>query len=672
QFTDVFAGNNRIARLPFGSTSFAGTPDRVHYIAGPDRTIRAFDFSALVNTVERFEAQLAPTGGTDNAIHAMVRSGDTLYVAAGDVGLATIDLHNLTRPYPLVSYVTAATASVRAAGDKAWFADAAGNITEQRIDMNGITLTGERAWSAGAGATIRDMRNNALLITNGSTAALWSLAPATPVPAFTVTFPAPVANAVLGDAYLVALLTNGSLYTVTIGQATPQKVNAPPMTLLARSGSAIIAAEIRETEGNTVLHYWPNGDLAAAPRTFTVAGVAVGNVALDATRAAIFTFNGINVIDLASGAARVIPGSNGAIPRQLAFAATDLLVLDTRSVLVYANAQTLVRDQRLPADAIALDVTGTVAVLATNEGWAAVSRTTALPAAATPFGNSYFTKVFTGGEQVYLHGRDGVAIFNASPLRYTTSVRAPGAVDAAASDTALYTLASNGTVSTWSPYGVLLDQTTLEEGADAQMLSIATARGAVWVALSTGCTSGACVRKTLVVDPATLIVTATLPGAVREVAVSGTRAYALFDQPNEMRVLDLTSPLQPAQIVAAPRPASATSIAHENGRIHVLGDKLYTFSDSTLALIRDRFTAIAPDDTQSIRIEGSCAIVTGRSEHPELYSLPSFAQSPSFEVPSPVRSIATSGGRVYLLTGHSLEIWSNEPLPTTGKRRNIR
>lgn len=670
QLTDVFSGTTRVARLPIGASSFAAAADRVHYAAGPDRTIRAIDFTASDRLIERFEAQLAPTGGTDNAIHAMARGGDTLYVAAGDAGLATIDLRTVARPYPLVSYATGATTSVRASGDRAWFADSSGNIAEQRVDPNGLTLTTERTWAAGAGATIRDVRDTRLLTTNGGTATVWSLPPATPAAAVTATFPGTIVGAVIADAAIIALLQDGSLYSAT--QTTPQRVNAPPMTLLARHGSAVIAAQVRENERDTILHYWPSGDLTTQPRTMSVAGAAVASIALDATRAAVFTFTGINVIDLTSGSVRTISGSNRSIPRQLAFAGDDLLALDGRHVLVYENGRTLAREQRLPADAVAMDVTGSVAVLATNEGVAAVSRTIAVPQAITPFTNSYYTKVFTGGDHLYLYSRAGIDVFDASPLRYVTSVGAPGAVDAAATETALYTLSANGTVSAWSPYGALLAQATLSEGADAQMLSIATARGAAWVSLSTGCTSGACVRRTLILDPGTLVVTATMQGAVRDVTVSGTRAYALFDQPNEMRVLDLAAPLQPSQIVAAPRPSTATSIAYENGRVHVLGDKLYTFAEATLAAQGERFAAISPDETQRIRIEGGCAIITGRSENPELHALPSFTAAATFPVPSLVRSIATSGGRAYVLTGHSLELWSTAPPDKSGKRRSVR
>jgi hypothetical protein len=148
----------------------------------------------------------------------------------------------------------------------------------------------------------------------------------------------------------------------------------------------------------------------------------------------------------------------------------------------------------------------------------------------------------------------------------------------------------------------MMAQRTLAAGVDQQVLSIWSPGEAVWVSLTHGCTSGGCVRKTLVLDPETLAVTATLPGTVRDLFVSGTRAYALFDDPNEVRVYDLAAPLHPAQLAAIARPASATSIAYEGGRVHVLGDRLYTYAEGTLALITQRLTPVTPDDAQRLRM----------------------------------------------------------------------
>ena len=87
----------------------------------------------------------------------------------------------------------------------------------------------------------------------------------------------------------------------------------------------------------------------------------------------------------------------------------------------------------------------------------------------------------------------------------------------------------------------------------------------------------------------------------------------------------------------------------------------------------EQLTSMTVDPAQQIRIENGCAIVTNRAESPELYSLPSFAPAASqFAVPSNVRTVALSDGRIVLLTGHSLEIWSSEATRKPGRRRAVR
>ncbi|HEX7809795.1 MAG TPA: hypothetical protein VF608_13755, partial [Thermoanaerobaculia bacterium] len=149
QNTDVISGTTRLARLPIGATSFASSSSRVHFVAGPDRTVRVVDFNNLSLPTELFEYLLPPTDGTDNTIHAIARSGDAVYVAAGDIGLVTFDAAKLAKPYPLAGYATGATTSSVVAGDRTWVSNAAGAIAESRIDPQGVSLTQLRTWNAG-------------------------------------------------------------------------------------------------------------------------------------------------------------------------------------------------------------------------------------------------------------------------------------------------------------------------------------------------------------------------------------------------------------------------------------------------------------------------------------------------------------------------------------------
>jgi hypothetical protein len=671
--SELFSGSTRLAQLPFAAMSFAPSAQG-QFLAGPDRTVLAVDLTNPARVAELFETQLSPTDGSDNTIHAIERSGNTLYVAAGDIGLVIFDVASIARPWPVVSYTAGSTTSVRVAGDKAWFSNAAGTIFENRIVATGLALNEERTWSAGAGAVVRDVQDQTLLTTSGAVATIWSLA-GTPSTTGTTMFAAGVSNAVLRGSGIVAILADGSLWTAQ-PSAAPVKVTLPKIALLARNGTAIALAEVNETTGKTTVHYYATGDLSAEPRRFTIDGAPVGNLALGTTRAAIFTFAGITVFDLASGAASVAVDSNRIIPSQLALSGTTLLAADNRTLLVYEDAHTLARQQLLPASVVALDAASPVAVMATSEGTAAASFFGHQPESSTPFRSTFYAKVVAGSDRVYLSGDDGIDIFRTATndvLEFLAGIRAQGIIDVAATDSALFTLGASGIVTSYSPTGTPLAQFTIDEGADAQPRGIAAAGKAVWVSLSKGCTSGTCEKKTLVLDPVSLIVTASMTGAVIDVVTSGTRAYALFDLPNEVRVLNIADPLHPAPLASAVRPASAASIAASNGKVYVLGDKVYSYAEATLTPAGDFLAAVAPSETTRIRIEGNCAIVTGRSDNAEKYVLPNFTGDGALvEMPSAVRSFVLQPGRVVLLTGHSVELWATGPAVTPSKRRATR
>lgn len=664
QNTDVFTGTTPLGRLPVGANAFAANTNGVHFVAGPDRTLRAIDFTSTNTLRELFEHQLAPTGGTDNVIHAMARSGNTLYVAAGDIGLAVFDITQLAAPYPMASYTSTARTSVVTGSDVAYFADASGSISEHQLQPSGIALKPLRAWNGGT--LVHDLDSPSLLTSSGDTATRWSLLSYT---AHSSTkFSAEVKEAAFRGLEVVALLADG---TVWLSGTTPHQVALPRIAHMARSGSNYLFVEVRN-EGKTVLHIYTSNDFTAEPRRVTIDGVAIGEPALDATRAAVFTFSGVNVVDIATGTVRVVTDSNRVIPQQLAFSGDDLLVLDKRVLYVYDDARTLIREQFLAADAVMLDAENNIAVLATTDGTMIVSYLAAQPAATIPFENSFYTKLAAGGGRVYLLSGDGIDIHTPT-LDYVNGVQVRGIVDLAAGANGFYTLAANGVVTAYSRQGIAIAKMTLNEGTDAQPLAIDTAGNAVWVSLSRGCLTGGCQKKTLVLDPASLAITASMNGGVTDVVTSGTRAYALFDLPAEIRVLNIADPLHPAQLIATTAPASATSIAAHSGRVLVLGDKLYEYTESTLLQKATHFTTSAnPDKAQQVRVEGNCLIVTARGANPETFNAATLAPvAGAFEVPANVRSVAIDGGTAFFLTTHSIEIWGAQS-QRPGKRRSAR
>ena len=667
QNTDVFTGTTRTARLPVGTNAFAAFATGVHFAAGTDLTLRAIDFNSTETVKKIYEHSLSPIGGTDFAIHEIARAGNKLYVAAGDIGLAVYDVGTLASPYPIAAYRTSVTTSTVLSGDRAWFADATGTITEARIATSGLTMTTERTWSGGI--LVHDVEGTNILTSNGSEAKIFSLAGATPAQTLSSTFRAPVKDARLyGDNNMVALLIDGSVWT---GGATPQQIALPKIAYLDRAGTTYTFAELRGAD--TVLHRFASSDFSATPATHTIAGVTNG-LATTTTRMAVYTFGGLRVLnaDGSTHATLQVP----LIPRTFTFSGNDLLVFGDRALYVYEDAKTLVRTHALPANVVGVDASPSVTSIATTEGMMAVSYLgAAQPPPVVPYKSRFYSKVAAAGERAYLFDRDGIDVFSTVSgelPRYMTTVSAAGILDIAATPDALFTLAGNGTVVAHSTHGVALRQMTINEGTDMVPLAIDAAGSAIWVSISKGCLTGGCQNKTLVLDPATLNVTATMTGAVADVVTLNNRAYALFELPNEVRTIDITNPLQPSQMLAITPPNRATSIAAKQGSVFVAGDRLYEYAENTMLLKQTYLPAISPDKAQQVRIDGNCLLLTARNQNPETYNATTLIPAPpQFDVPSPVRGVAMLPGKVLLLTSHSLEVWSSLA-PDNPKRRATR
>ena len=272
-------------------------------------------------------------------------------------------------------------------------------------------------------------------------------------------------------------------------------------------------------------------------------------------------------------------------------------------------------------------------------------------------------------------------------LQYRGGIHAAGTIDVAANDANLFTLTNTLGVAAFTRDGQPLGSALITEGADAQPLSLAAingeaagAAGAAWASIVRGCPLN-CEKKTIVFDArsATPSQTATMTGAVRDVVVSGARAYVLTELPDEIRILDVTDPAHPRQIAA--RVSEGTrlpvSIAFGNGVVYVVGEKLYQY-DENLNKLGESLGAYVDDATlgvtyadQRVRVDGGCLVMTGRQFSPQLFTTAMSPQT-SFATPSAARAIAAQPGRLYVLTDHSLEIWAAAALPAPARRHAAR
>ena len=660
--TYVFVSGNNVGTVPFSMTSLAPLSGDVVLTGSNDRTLRAIDFTAAGSPVEIWRSDLPPSGGTINRVTSIAAAGGRAYAGAGDIGIADFDVSNFTAPFAMRHIAFPGASSVVSLGDTFYLGLTSG-ITEFNQG-----LVRKRSWDNHADV-VQDGAPGFLLTSSGPSATLWALDSLGSVG--TATFRAPIVNAVLIDKIAYAVLNDRTLWSADFSQSAtpaPQQIDAKGLqpVSIARSGGNFAIADTR-ADGTTTVSM--NG------LTVTTPGLATTAITLSGSTGAIQTFRGIALIDFRSGSTTVLPGSNDAIARKLVLSGTTLLELTDSTLRVWNTATgTMTSEVVLPSSPVAVhmaDGTRTADVV-TSTGIAtiALDRLSRMPAAiASPNGNAFYKKVIASQNRIGLVDARGVDLFTTA-MDYAGSIRGSGIVDVAASDSAIYTVSTNLTVTAYSPFGAQIATATINEGSDAQALSIATVNGAVWVSIVRGCTSGACEKKTIVFDNK-LTQTISMPGAILDVATSGSVAYAITDLPAEIRVINVADGAHPTIVASRPADGSPVSIAFANNTIYVLGIGVQSYTTS-LTKIADVLTGTTSTPDERIRIDGNCAIVTGRSTSPQLYALPQFTASTSFTTPATARGVAAQPGTFYVLTDNSLEIWSTTALPRPPRKHAAR
>jgi hypothetical protein len=661
--TYVFVSGNNVGSVPFTMTSVAPLTGDVVFAGSNDRTLRAIDFTAAGSPIDMFRTDLPPIGGTINRVTSIAVAGSRVYAGAGDIGIADFDVTAFTAPFAMRHVAFPGVSSVFSLGDNFYLGLTTG-VTEFSQG-----LLHKRSWDGSRADVVQDGAPGFLLTSSAQTVSLWALNTVSNAVG-TATFRAPIVDAVLIGTTTYAVLNDRTLWSVDFSQSAmpaAQQVatNGLQPVSIARSGNAMAIADTR-SDGTTSI-------ALIGGSTVSVPGLATTPITLSGSIAAVQTFRGITLVDLSSGSTSVLPQSNDAIARQIFMSGTTLLELTDSTLRVWnTTTGTKTSEVTLPSTPIAVHMAdgATTADVVTSSGIGtiALDRLSGMPAAiATPNGNAFYKKVIASQNRIALVDARGVDLFT-NAMEYAGSIRASGIVDVAVSDSAIYTLSGNLIVSAYTPFGTPAATATINEGSDAQALSIATVNGAVWVSIVRGCTSGACEKKTIVFDNK-LSQTIPMPGAIVDVVTSGSRAYALTDFPSEVRVINVADPTHPSIVASAA--ATGMSLAYSNGTIYILGSGLAAYSESSLMKIADILSGSANPD-EHIRIEGGCAMVTGLQAGPQLFALPQFTAASSFATPATARSVASQPGAFYVLTDNSLEIWSTAPLPKPPRKHPAR
>ncbi|MGH9422203.1 MAG: hypothetical protein ACRD3J_19660, partial [Thermoanaerobaculia bacterium] len=646
--------------------------------------------TTAASPVELSRVQLQPSGGNVNRIGRLAIATNRLYVAGGDLGLQTYDTTSFTNPFPVRSYTTpGAATSVVSLGTTVYVSRGTTGIIEFSQSSNGA-LTQQRSWDSSSDI-VRDGANGFLLSTSGAMASLWALGQTTPTLVSSLTLHAPIASAVLigTTGYFVLTETAGNTFwSADLGPLTPvaQQIALTGMkpSFVARSGSAIALAELR-TDGTTALLYYASPDFTKTPATGSVNGLSTGGIALSGSMAAASTFSGVSVVEFGSSITTLLPQSNGAIAHSLAFAGTTLVeATDTSLLLWNTQTRTLTKQFLLPAAPVAVHIgpDAAIADVATEDGVTSVQlgASTRMPSLLfSTNGNAYYKKLVAGSQRLYLFDGRNVDVFT-NTLQSTGAIRTPLITDVAASDNGAFTIQNNLTVTSYGREGNALATSAINDTSDLPP-SIVSAGGAAWASISHNCQTTGCEGKTIVFDPKSAFAqTSTMTGAVRDIFVSGSRAYVLTELPNEIRVVDISDPAHPSVLVSRPsegsQPPRAIALAAGDNAttVFVLGEKLYSYANGDLSKGPEQLTSYVTDPTsgvtyvdQHLRADASCVALTGRQFSPQFLS-----GAPVIASPAPGRFVATQPGTFYFLTDYSVEIWSANPLPPAPRRRAAR
>ncbi|MFA6957543.1 MAG: hypothetical protein WC538_16850 [Thermoanaerobaculia bacterium] len=702
QQTEVFSGSgalmNRTATLAAGANAAVAGSGSVVYLVGDDRILRAFEVSGS-GTAKLFAGKSSPLGGTVNRYLELLAINGRLHGAAGDAGLASFDVRGFVAPFPLRGHALGQMTSAVSLGSSVVSAKASGGLFKYALGASG-ELTPQTNWDVGAVSTVRDGSGTKVLTTAGARARLWDVAQNPPIEVSSVNLAGSIVSAAINGTGGVAVLADQTVWALDLsklqGTAAKLDLGGAKPSFVERGGSDIAFADLNEN-GTTTVRYYGGGVLTSAPAIAAIEGATTSGLGVSGTGlVAGVTFKGISVVNFGQGGAvSIYPGTNSIIARDVQMAGNALFVLSTTEIQYWdASTKSLKRE-------VALDTAATTAhstagsgsaVVATAEGLSTFQyATTSQPPVELAVGSSnrYFRDAFAGDRLLHLF--DGRAV-STIPL---DSSGMPGIarglslsgsiVDIVPVGTSLYVLALDGTVTGYSAAGTVTTTYKVNESGDQRMIGMRAVAGALWLTVETNCLSGACDLRTLVLDPrSTLVKSATLQGGASSATADGTKAWAIFSVPAEIRAYNVIDPYHPVQLTQRASSGNPVAIAHDAARavVYAVGQRVYAYSDAQLneagtlldPYVNDPSGRVGYVD-QQIYVTGNCALITGRSFSPLLYRINGAATWSAEPLPgsgaAAVRSSVVTGGKVYLLSDYSLEIWSSTG-PTIVRRRPIR
>lgn len=690
QQTEVFAGSgalmNRVGTLAVGGNAAVAGSGSVVFLVGDDRRLRAFEVSGTGSS-KLFASESAPLGGTVNRYLELVGANGRLHGAAGDAGLTSFDARGFDAPFPLRGYAFGQMTSAVSLGTSVVSSAAGGGLFKYALGASG-ELTPQTNWDIGTASVVRDGSASRVLTSAGTKVRLWDVSQNPPTELSSVTLSTSVASAALNGAGGVAVLADQTVWSLnfsaTQGVATKLDLGGAKPLFVERGATDLAFAEFDES-GTTTIRYYTGGILTASPAIATIEGATTSGIGVSGTGlVAGVTFKGISVVNFGTGGSvSTYPGTNSVLARDVQMSGGALFILTESTLQHWDTAtRTLKREVALDTAGVTTHAAGgsTSAVVATAEGLSTIqyATTSKVPSQLTAgVTNRYYRDAVAGDRLLHLFDSRSVDIVSLDSSGMPGTPRkvplSGSIVDIAPVGQSLYVLATSGAVTGYSAAGVVASSYQVNESADQRMVGMRAVAGALWVTVEAGCLSGACELRTLVIDPrSALVKSTTLTGGAAAATAEGTRAWAAFNLPGEIRVYDVTDPWHPVQLMQRASTGNPVAIAHDaaRGAVYVLGQRLYVYTDTQLADAGTLLDAYTSDPSgrvgyvdQQIHVTGNCALITGRAFSPLLFRINSAANWSVEPLPgsaaAAVRASVVTGGKAYLLSDYSLEIWSS-------------
>jgi hypothetical protein len=686
QQTEVFAGSGalmtRLGVLRFGAASAAAGTGSLRFVAGSDRTVRAIDILAPVPTVFA-AARTSLTAGTVNRITGLAVTGDLLVASAGDAGVAAWSIADVESPFPSASFEVGGVGSAWIAAGRAVVALPAGGL-RRYSESSGLMNPGP-AWEQGRLWKIHDGAGDSVLASSGASLHLWDAAATTPASISSAALGGDVVGAAMtGDRKAVAILADRTAWSVDFSQAaavTSKLAIAGAPAFVAASSAGIAFGEITP-QGNTLIRFYRNGEIAA-PVEVTVDGTSNGGIALSPSGiAAAATFRGLALADVsAGGAPRYVAESDAAPVRDVEIDGDLVLMLESDGLVVRRISDgALLSAWEIDGEPAQVQASTGRAIVAGENGFTTIdlarSPSPPVPIALAQQPPRFFRSVERDEGNLWLVERSRADWFDLSGLGLphggaTLTYEGTIAGSAAARGN-LYTISAGGLLTGRNRSGEVVAQMTIAEAADQQIGGLLAIRDALWLTITSGCSTGGCQTRALVIDTeGGLGVVSTVPGGAVDAVWSGDRAWVLSDSPREARVYDIASPTRPMLLNAVASTGDPVSIAHGAGSVWTLGSRLVRLTESLQPggeylepWTADPAGRVAYID-QKVRFAGDCLVIAGREPSPRVYSVDGGALAPAGAPAAvgAVRDLAVGPESIHLLGETSLETWTTAAPP---------